>query len=175
VENQGMFRMPTLRGCSHQFSWPRRASSGDYYQVCVLCGDQYSYDWDVMQRLARRPPEPALKTEARRTCGSRWTPRARRMRLSGPIRYRELGSDLWTDGELKNISKSGVLFIGTGPLEKGARVELEFDMPSEICGSIARRVRCDAQVVRTGIGQTADYAAQVFGYVFINCGHATQE
>jgi len=39
--------------CKHQFSWPRRADDGGYYQVCLHCGVQYGYDWSAMRRIAR--------------------------------------------------------------------------------------------------------------------------
>src|SRR5437868_4219573 len=46
-------------------------------------------------------------------------------------------------------------------------------MPSEICGGASTRwVRCDAQVVRTGVGEKAELcAAQVLDYVFIDRSH----
>src|SRR6266513_514065 len=39
--------------CSHEFLWPRRAADGHYYQVCLLCGAKYKYDWKSMQRIER--------------------------------------------------------------------------------------------------------------------------
>ncbi len=90
------------------------------------------------------------------------------MRLSGPVRYREAGTDAWIHGELKNISKSGLLFAGSGPLPEGSRIDIELEMPWEICGSIGRHVRCDAQIVRTRSGEKADLAARIFGYEFID-------
>ena len=42
-----------LGRCSHEFSWPRRAADGHYYQVCLLCAAQYQYDWKTMRRTAR--------------------------------------------------------------------------------------------------------------------------
>lgn len=160
--------MLALRRCSHQFSWPRRSSAGQYYQICVLCGDEYSYDWDSMRRLGPKPPEPVI-IGAPQKRGTRWSPRERRMRLSGPVRYREVGTDSWNDGELRNLSKSGLLFAGSCSLPQGTRIEMELEMPSEICGSIGRQVRCVAQVVRIGSGETANLcAAQVFDYVFVD-------
>src|SRR6266700_742320 len=41
------------RPCSHEFLWPRRAVDGHYYQVCLLCGAKYKYDWKSMQRIER--------------------------------------------------------------------------------------------------------------------------
>src|SRR6184192_1321479 len=45
------------RPCSHEFLWPRRAADGHYYQVCLLCGVKYKYDWKSMQRMERTDSE----------------------------------------------------------------------------------------------------------------------
>src|SRR5512147_1125829 len=42
-----------LGRCSHEFSWPRRAATGEYYQVCLLCAAAYQYDWKTMRRGSR--------------------------------------------------------------------------------------------------------------------------
>ena len=42
-----------LGRCSHEFSWPRRGTDGDYYQVCLLCAAEYKYDWTTMRRTQR--------------------------------------------------------------------------------------------------------------------------
>ena len=42
-----------LGRCSHEFSWPRRAADGEYYQVCLLCAAEYKYDWTTMRRTER--------------------------------------------------------------------------------------------------------------------------
>ncbi len=39
--------------CSHSFSWPHTGSHGQDYQVCVLCGAAYTYDWETMRRTGR--------------------------------------------------------------------------------------------------------------------------
>ncbi len=159
----GILGRLSFGGCSHQFSWPRHTASGDFYQVCVLCGDEYSYDWASMQRLGRKPPEPATTGKAAR----RWSPRAKRISLSGPVRYRRVGTDLWSNGELRNISKSGLLFKGSDPLPDGVRVEVGLEMPAEICGSVARSVQCDAQIVRIKPDQGLyAFAVRIFDYTF---------
>jgi len=157
----------TLGGCSHQFSWPRRSSAGDHYQVCVLCGDAYSYDWNAMRRLDRRPEAVEKSVEAQQRT-PRWTPRARRLQLSGPMRYRQVNTELWNEGELKNLSRSGLLFAANCLLPKGARIQIELDMPAEICGGrVPRRVMCEGQVARM-TENPATCAAQVFNYVFLD-------
>jgi hypothetical protein len=72
------------------------------------------------------------------------------------------------DGGLKNINKSGVLFAGSSPLPEGTRIEIELDMPSEICGGgTARRVRCDAEVTRAVQSERGYFlAARILDYTF---------
>jgi hypothetical protein len=41
------------RGCSHRFTWPRVDDCGRHYQICLLCGTAYEYDWRMMRRTDR--------------------------------------------------------------------------------------------------------------------------
>jgi len=41
------------RGCAHRFSWPRIDDNGCHYQICLLCGTAYEYDWTMMRRTSR--------------------------------------------------------------------------------------------------------------------------
>jgi len=41
------------RGCAHQFTWPRIYTNGCHYQICLLCGTAYEYDWRMMRRTDR--------------------------------------------------------------------------------------------------------------------------
>jgi hypothetical protein len=41
------------RGCSHKFSWPRVDTDGRHYQICLVCGTAYEYDWTMMRRTSR--------------------------------------------------------------------------------------------------------------------------
>ena len=47
------------RLCPHEFFWPLRAADGHYYQVCLLCGAMYKYDWKSMRRTERMGSKPA--------------------------------------------------------------------------------------------------------------------
>ena len=38
--------------CRHSFSWPHSVEGRDY-QVCVICGSAYEYDWRTMRRTRR--------------------------------------------------------------------------------------------------------------------------
>jgi hypothetical protein len=48
--------------CPHQFSWPHSGVNGQDYQVCLICGSAYNYDWATMQRTSRlvRPEDAEL-------------------------------------------------------------------------------------------------------------------
>ena len=39
--------------CAHRFSWPHTGVHGQNYQVCVICGAAYKYDWITMRRTGR--------------------------------------------------------------------------------------------------------------------------
>jgi hypothetical protein len=39
--------------CSHRFTWPRLSGDGQHYQICLICGTAYGYDWRRMQRTDR--------------------------------------------------------------------------------------------------------------------------
>ncbi|HXY02713.1 MAG TPA: hypothetical protein VEI49_04005 [Terriglobales bacterium] len=39
--------------CRHSFSWPHSSIDGRDYQVCVICGSAYEYDWRTMRRTRR--------------------------------------------------------------------------------------------------------------------------
>src|SRR6266404_3443998 len=76
-----------LGRCSHEFSWPRRAANGEYYQVCLVCASAYQYDWKTMRR-GNRVDEPMADTTTVRRRSSKkqptWMPRARRLRSQLP-------------------------------------------------------------------------------------------
>jgi len=50
--------------CRHRFSWPHNSPSGRDYQVCVLCGAAYEYDWSAMRRTHRLASSPATQPNA---------------------------------------------------------------------------------------------------------------
>ena len=62
-----------LGRCSHEFSWPRRAADGDYYQVCLLCAVEYKYDWTTMRRTERveRKAETGIRRSHARALATR--------------------------------------------------------------------------------------------------------
>lgn len=36
--------------CPHRFSWPHSGGNGQDYQVCLICGTTFAYDWGTMRR-----------------------------------------------------------------------------------------------------------------------------
>jgi len=42
--------------CPHRFSWPRIGVDGRDYQVCLICGTAYAYDWSTMRRTSLLTP-----------------------------------------------------------------------------------------------------------------------
>lgn len=46
--------------CPHRFSWPHSGLHGQDYQVCLICGTAFGYDWTTM----RRTGPLALETQA---------------------------------------------------------------------------------------------------------------
>jgi hypothetical protein len=41
------------RSCPHRFAWPRIDDEGRHYQICLVCGTAYEYDWKTMCRTNR--------------------------------------------------------------------------------------------------------------------------
>jgi PilZ domain len=156
----GDFISRLLFSCRHQFSWPRRAESGDYYQVCVHCGTEYRYDWGKMQRveavtIEERAADAENRTSLRR-CGNKktaWTPRERRLRHKVTVQFRVVGSKMWHEGTTENISKSGVLFQSSDSFQEGVGLELVFEMPKEVTGDEAAPVLCKCTVARVTSSQ----------------------
>jgi hypothetical protein len=165
-----------LGHCSHEFSWPRRAASGEYYQVGLLCATAYEYDWKTMRRGGRVEQGTAETTAVRRRSGQRhptWMPRARRLRTKIPLRYRGKNLSTWYEGMIQNISQSGVLFNGPQQLPANALIELIFEMPEEISGQKNSNVLCQGRLIRVkdAVDNTEDafgLAASILDYKFLH-------
>lgn len=147
-----------LGHCSHEFSWPRRWPDGDYYQVCLLCGEEYRYDWNTMSRLERvtdehqleRPRAGARAGRVRARKKPTWSPRARRIKLNGrEMKYREVGTAAWHRGTVENVSQTGILFYAADVMERDAEVEMILEMPPEITGQQHAQVIARGMVVRS--------------------------
>ena len=162
-----------LGRCSHEFSWPRRAADGHYYQVCLLCAVEYKYDWATMrrtERVALTVTEPGTRRRTREKKPT-WVPRARRLKLNLPVRYRVKNLNTWSVGTIENISQSGVLFQGMTELPVNALVEMVFEMPEEISGQRNSSVLCQGRVIRSKEARKdegAALAASILDYKFLH-------
>ncbi len=164
-----------LGRCSHEFSWPRRAGDGHYYQVCLLCAAEYKYDWKTMRRIERvqhPAPEPATRRVRSKEKRPSWVPRARRLKLNLALRYRVKNLSSWHEGTIENISQSGVLFQGPQPLPVNALVEMVFEMPAEISGQKNSTVLCQGRIIRSKDAHHSDdgigLAASILDYKFLH-------
>jgi hypothetical protein len=166
-----------LGRCSHEFSWPRRANDGQYYQVCLLCAAEYQYDWKTMRRTERVPKAGAAESSARRTRSTHakkptWVPRARRIKLDSQLRYRVKNLGTWYEGAVENLSQSGVLFNGPHALPANTLIEMVFEMPEEISGQKNSNVLCQARLIRSKETQNSEnnmgLAATILDYKFLH-------
>jgi len=164
-----------LGRCSHEFSWPRRGADGNYYQVCLLCAAEYKYDWTTMRRTERvehAKPETGIRRSHTREKRPSWVPRARRLKLDIPLRYRVNKTSMWYEGIIENISQSGVLFNGPQELPLNALIEMVFEMPEEISGQKNSNVVCQGRVMRAKESSQQEenptLAASIVDYKFIH-------
>ena len=49
--------------CPHRFSWPHSGLHGQDYQVCLICGTAFAYDWNNMCRRGRLAVSPDSRAE----------------------------------------------------------------------------------------------------------------
>ena len=172
-----------LGRCSHEFSWPRRAADGQYYQVCLLCAVEYQYDWKTMrrtERVDRSQPTGAEGSAPRRSRSHArkptWVPRARRLKLDTPVRFRVKNLGSWYEGVIVNLSQSGVLLHGPQRFPDNTLVEMVFEMPEEISGQKNSTVLCQARITRTkdaldkkkDVADHTGLAASILDYKFLH-------
>ena len=165
-----------LGHCSHEFSWPRRAADGQFYQVCLLCAAEYKYDWSTMRRTerVRREAAEGASSDKRRQRVKKpaWVPRARRIKLEALARYRVKNLGTWTEGIIRNLSQSGVLLRGPQRFPANTLVEMVFEMPEEISGQKNSKVLCQGRITR--MKESADeaefheLAASILDYKFLH-------
>ncbi len=163
-----------LGRCSHEFSWPRRGTDGQYYQVCLLCASEYHYDWTTMRRTERVKSEAESAPSKRRahTRKPTWVPRARRIKMNAPVRYRVKNLGTWSEGMIENLSQSGVLLQGTQRFPENTLVEMVFQMPEEISGQKNSKVLCQGRVIRMkdtrAKAESQEFAASILDYKFVH-------
>jgi len=173
--SQKLLDVILLGRCSHEFSWPRRAADGQFYQVCLLCAAEYKYDWATMRRIERVKPAAGEAASPKRRQHVRkptWVPRARRIRLDAPVRYRVKNLGTWSEGIIQNLSQSGVLLMGPQRFPENTLVEMVFEMPEEISGQKNSNVLCQARVIRCPQAGDTDegiaMAASILDYKFLH-------
>jgi PilZ domain-containing protein len=166
---QKLLEVLSLGHCSHEFSWPRRADDGEYYQVCLLCAVEYRYDWQSMRRTQRMDRTIRDTTNGSSRKKPVWLPRARRLKLHTVVRYHIRSEVSWYEGIIDNLSQSGVLIHGSHLLPKNALVEMRFEMPEEISGQKASLVLCQGKVIRCReTVEGASLAAAILNYRFLH-------
>lgn len=138
-----------LFACAHEFSWPRKTTSGDYYQVCLRCGAEYGYDWNTMRRTEKVGRSTAVQTRGQMNrAAAGWKPRSRRIHMEMPILYRAAAGDPWIEGTIRNVSQSGVYFTTAAAMPATSRLEVIFTMPQEIAGQPEAKVLCRVDISR---------------------------
>jgi hypothetical protein len=152
-----------LGHCSHEFSWPRRAASGEYYQVCMLCATAYQYDWKTMRRGTgstnrRRRPPPCDAAPVR---SPTWMPRARRLRSNSGSLPRKKSQHLVSGHDSEHQPVGRTVSWARSNLPANALVELIFEMPEEISGQKNSNVLCQGRLIRTK--DAVDNAEDAFG------------
>jgi PilZ domain len=137
--------------CRHEFAWPRKTAEGDYYQVCLICGEEYRYDWRSMKRLEKRTEkgrQPATAATESVVRHASWSPRARRLKSPIAVQFRLQDERDLHPGTIENISQSGLFLRAESSLLKGTVLEMFFEMPIEISGQHNARVLCTGEIVR---------------------------
>jgi hypothetical protein len=173
---QKLLKVLRIKRCSHQFSWPRRAADGQYYQVCLMCAARYEYDWQQMRRLRRvatAAPEAASARPSRDHVRlPSWTARPHREYLHATVRFRTKGELHWYEGVLENLSQSGLLVATRWELPKETLLELVFEMPEQVSGEKACNVLCQASIIRSEPGAHGAWlACSLLDYKFLRPGN----
>ncbi len=70
--------------------------------------------------------------------------------------YRRQGGMVWYDGQLENVSVSGILFRGEKPLVAGDLAQVSFDLPQTGVARNPTPVFCWARVVRVRLPQITE-------------------
>ena len=97
-------------------------------------------------------------------------PRAQRLSLQTPVRYRAKGLGIWREGMVENLSQSGVFFHGPMHLPQYALVEMVFEMPEEVSGQKRRTVLSHGRILRRDGGRVrgaVGVAASILDYTFL--------
>ncbi len=74
--------------------------------------------------------------------------RATRFALQFPVYYRDPESAIWFEGKTYNISQTGLLFRGAGPLQLQTIIELKLELIAAMKYEVPAQVHCKGAVVR---------------------------
>lgn len=155
--------------CRHEFAWPRKTEQGDYYQVCLVCGDEYQYDWPSMRRLGKRGESTPVRTTTVSGAAKRgWTPRARRLKSPIPVHFRTQGETELHPGTIQNVSQSGLFLRAERCPSPNEVLEMVFAMPVEISGQENAEVLCMGQVVRIAPAPDGNEAIDGFAVAILD-------
>jgi PilZ domain len=158
-----------LFACAHEFSWPRKLPSGDYYQVCLRCGVEYGYDWNTMRRTEKvGTRSTSVQTRGQMNRASGWKPRARRVHIEMPILYRSNSTEPWIEGTIRNVSQSGLYFVTPAAMPSTEDLEVIFTMPQEIAGQPEAKVFCRVSIIRR-VGAKDDHHPNGVAIEILTC------
>jgi hypothetical protein len=93
--------------------------------------------------------------------------RARRLSMQTAVRYRAKGLGRWHQGQVENLSQSGIVLQGPQHLPDYTLVEMVFEMPGEISGQKNGAVLCQGRIVRHDAapdGESVSLAASILDY-----------
>lgn len=90
-------------------------------------------------------------------------PRAQRFPMRTDIWYRASGRPAWSQGEIVNISRSGILFWAGNEIEPKTRLEMRIVFPADMTGGAPVDVVCWGPVIRK---ETSALAAAILNYRF---------
>jgi hypothetical protein len=130
-----------------------------------------------MQRVEHNQSSSSSEGTAARRSRSRarkptWVPRARRLKLDTPVRYRVKNLGSWYEGIIENLSQSGVLLQGPQRFPDNTLVAMVFEMPEEISGQKNSTVLCQGRITRTKDSQekveSSGLAASILDYKFLH-------
>jgi len=82
--------------------------------------------------------------------------RAERFVMQRPLVYRREGGLIWYDGQIQNVSASGLLFSGEKPLRPGAMLQASFSLPAADGSEEPTQVFCWAKVVRVRLPDNSE-------------------
>ena len=80
--------------------------------------------------------------------GHRKTPRAIRIALKTPLRFRQVGENSWSSGMATNISSTGVLLHADRNMDVQAAIQMKYLLPVTIAGENGITVFCKGEIVR---------------------------